>query len=290
MNKKLKENILKQQTAEITEHNIYKILSRKANDKENKKILQQISEDELKHHNFLKTLTNEEVKPNKFKIFYYTSLANIFGLAFTLKLMENGEEDAQGIYDELSKTYPHAKSIKKDEEEHEKKLINILNDERLKYAGSIVLGLNDALVELTGTLAGLTFAFANSSIIGVTGLIMGIAASMSMAASGYLSSKEEEESRDENPILSAIYTGIAYIITVIFLVGPYFIFNNPYHALITMLLMTILIIAAYTSYISIAKDLSFKKKFSEMAAISLGVAIISFGIGLIVKYYFGIEI
>jgi VIT1/CCC1 family predicted Fe2+/Mn2+ transporter len=164
-----------------------------------------ILEDELKHHNFLKSITKEEVKPNKSKIFFYILLCKIFGLAFSLRFMESKEEDAQGIYEELSKTYPNAINIKKDEEEHERKLINILNDEKLNYAGSIVLGLNDALVELTGTLAGLTFAFANTSIIGITGLIMGIAASMSMAASGYLSSKEEE-SKSENAITSAIYT------------------------------------------------------------------------------------
>ena len=119
---------------------------------------------------------------------------------------------------------------------------------------------------------------------------MGIAASLSMAASGYLASKEEEEKEDVNPITSAIYTGMAYIITVALLVFPYFVFDNPYHALWLMLVITVLIIASYTYYISIAKSLSFWKRFLEMAAISLGVALISFGIGILVKNYFGIEV
>lgn len=119
-------------------------------------------------------------------------LARVLGLSFALKLMEGGEEDAQEFYTEVSKKYPKVKKIEKDEEKHERKLIRILKDERLDYAGSIVLGLNDALVELTGTLAGLTFAFGNSRIIAVTGLIMGVAAALSMAASGYLSSREED--------------------------------------------------------------------------------------------------
>ena len=70
--------------------------------------------------------------------------------------MEKGEEEAQVTYKKIAHEVPEAKSIIKDEDEHEAKLIALINEERLKYIGSIVLGLNDALVELTGVLAGLT--------------------------------------------------------------------------------------------------------------------------------------
>lgn len=282
-------DILNQQRNEITEHFIYLKLSQLSKDEYNKKILKSISDEELKHYNFWKNITKQEFKPNKLKIFKYVFLAKVFGLSFALKLMESGEEDAQKFYSKYEKKYPKVREVIEDEQKHEKNLINILKDERLNYAGSIVLGLNDALVELTGTLAGLTFAFGNSTIIATTGLIMGIAASFSMAASGYLSSKEQD-STEENPIKSAIYTGIAYIITVIFLVGPYFIFENVYVSLIVMLLMTVLIIAAYTFYISVAKEIAFKKRFIEMAFISLGVALLSFVIGYSVKLLFNIEV
>jgi len=165
-----------------------------------------------------------------------------------------------------------------------------LNDYRLIYAGSIVLGLNDALVEFTGTLAGLTFAFSNNKLIGATGIVMGIAASLSMAASGYLSSLEEEVSEAFNPIIAAIYTGISYILTVVFLVIPYLVQDDPYIALGTMIGITILIIGGYTYYISVAKAISFKSRFLKMALISLGVAAISFGFGTLVKNIFGLEV
>ena len=281
--------ILNQQKNEITEHFIYLKLSQLSKDEHNKKILQEISNDEFKHYTFWKSITKQDLKPNKITIFKYVFLAKVFGLSFALKLMESGEESAQEFYSKYEKKYPHVKNIKKDEEIHEKKLINLLKDERLNYAGSIVLGLNDALVEFTGTLAGLTFAFANSSIIAVTGIIMGIAASLSMAASGYLSSKEEENT-EQNPIKAAIYTGIAYIITVILLVIPYFIFSNVYVSLAVMLLITVLIIASYTFYISVAKEIAFKRRFIEMAFISLGVALLSFIIGYSVKLLFNIEV
>ena len=118
---------------------------------------------------------------------------------------------------------------------------------------------------------------------------MGVAASLSMSASGYLASREEGVV-ETNPITSAIYTGSAYMITVVFLVLPYFLLDNPYISLSIMLVITILIITAYTYYISVAKDISFKKRFVEMAVISLTVALICFGIGMIIKTVFNVEI
>lgn len=282
--------ILAHQQNEITEYFIYHRLSEMSENNHNKKILRQIGDEEKAHYDFWQNITKVEVAPNRFKIKWFVFLANLFGLAFALRLLEKGERNISKLYEQLEATYPGIKAIKEDEDLHEAKLIGILNDARLNYAGAIVLGLNDALVEFTGTIAGLTFAFGNNQIIALTGLIMGIAASLSMAASGYLASKEEEEKEDVNPITSAIYTGMAYIITVALLVFPYFVFDNPYHALWLMLVITVLIIASYTYYISIAKSLSFWKRFLEMAAISLGVALISFGIGILVKNYFGIEV
>lgn len=283
------DRIYKQQQHEITEHAIYLDLAELSTDEENAKILREIADQELEHYNFWKTVTGKEAVPNQRRIRKYKRLAKIFGLSFALRLMEKGEVDASKFYDSIGAEHPEALRIKEDEEQHEQKLIGILNDERLNYAGAIVLGLNDALVEFTGTLAGLTFAFGNNLIIGSTGLVMGVAASLSMAASGYLASREEDI-EDTNPITSAIYTGSAYIITVVFLVLPYFLLDNPYISLGIMLIVTISIIALYTYYISVAKAISFKKRFVEMAVISLTVAVISFGIGLLIKYVFKVEI
>ncbi|AMC11095.1 rubrerythrin family protein [Lutibacter profundi] len=282
--------IVKQQQNEITEHLIYAELAKISTDKKNIEILYEISSQELSHYEFWKGITKKEIKPNKWKIKKYVWLAKMFGLSFSLRLMEMGESEASKFYSSIAEKYPEALTIQEEELQHEQKLIGILNDNRLNYAGSIVLGLNDALVEFTGTLAGLTFAFSNNKIVGATGLIMGFAASLSMAASGYLSSKEEEENEKINPITAAIYTGVSYILTVVFLVAPYLILDNPYLALGLMLLTTVLIIAGYTYYISVAKILSFKKRFIQMAVISIGVAAISFGIGTIIKQIFGVNI
>jgi VIT1/CCC1 family predicted Fe2+/Mn2+ transporter len=288
MSQSVNPRYLEQQQNEITEYYIYQELAAISKDEKNTEILLMISEDEKKHYDFWKKVTGVELKPDKRQVKKYLRLAKLFGLSFSLRLMERGEEDASRFYDSIADELPGVIAIKEDEELHEQQLIGILNDDRLNYAGAIVLGLNDALVEFTGTLAGLTFAFGNNKVIGVTGLVMGVAASLSMAASGYLSSQEDE--RDElNPVKSALFTGLAYIVTVAFLVFPYLIQDNSYWALGGMLVITVLIIAVYTYYISVAKNVKFSRRFSGMVVISLGVALLSFGIGMLVKQVFNVE-
>ena len=207
----------------------------------------------------------------------------------TIKLMESSEAIAQHNYSDLIKEVPEAEIIVAEEEEHEEKLINMLNEERLQYVGSMVLGLNDALVELTGTLAGLSFALQNTRIIALSGLITGISATLSMASSEFLSAKSEG---NKDALKSSFYTGIAYLITVVMLILPYLLLPPQKYmlALFTMLITVVAIIAAFNYYIAVAKDLPFKRRFLEMATISLSVAVLSFVVGLIVKNALGVDI
>ncbi len=212
------------QRTEITEHHIYKRLARTIKSSENAKILQQIADDELKHYEGWKKYSGQDVRPDWFKMWFYYLVSRILGFTFGIKLMERGEEAAQKNYAAVAATIPEAARFQHEEDIHEQQLIGMLDEERLQYAGSVVLGLNDALVELTGALAGLTLALQNGKLIALSGLITGIAASMSMAASEYLSTRSEETSK--HPVRAAIYTGIAYIVTVTLLVLPYLLFEN----------------------------------------------------------------
>nr|MBI4156442.1 VIT1/CCC1 transporter family protein [Candidatus Woesearchaeota archaeon] len=160
------------------------------------------------------------------------------------------------------------------------------NKEFKDYAGAIVLGLNDAIVELTGALAGLTFALQNSRIIAVSGMITGFAAALSMAASEYLSSEEEADIHSERkPLRSAFYTGLTYLIAVILLVTPYILIDNIYKALASTVVIALMIIAVYSYYMSKLKKKTFARKFIEMALISFTVAIISFIFGMLLRGY-----
>ncbi len=274
------------QKKEITEHYIYRNLSEKAKGK-NKQILKHISEDELKHYHFWESHTKKKVKPNRLLIFIYLLLSRILGITFAIKLMEHGEEKAQEKYKKLISKLKGIKNIIQDEKKHESILVNLIHEARLDYIGSIVLGLNDALVELTGALAGFTLAFQKTLFIATAGLITGIAASMSMMASEYLSRRADGRG---NAFKASIYTGIAYIFTVVVLVLPFFLIKNRYFALALTLLIGLSIIAMFSFFVSVVKEVSFKRRFLEMAIISLSVAAISFGIGMIVNKVFGISV
>lgn len=284
----LRREIIIAQKNEITEHRIYIKLADIVKNQDNANLLRRIAQEEFHHYNFWKQFTDEEVHVIKWKVTFYFWLARILGLTFAIKLMEKGEENAQVSYSKLVSVIPAAQKIVDEEEEHEMELLNLIEEDKLKYIGSIVLGLNDALVELTGTLAGLTFALQNTRLTALAGLITGIAASLSMAASEYLSNKTD--GNHEIAIRSATYTGIAYIFTVFLLVLPYFLVENYTVALIVTLTIAIFIIFIFNYYISVAKDLPFRKRFLEMAIISMGVALLSFGIGLLVRFMLGVDV
>ena len=276
------------QRIEITEHHIYKRLAKKINSPENAKIVAQIAEDELRHYEGLKKYSGEDLPPYWATMWMYYFISLLFGFTFGIKLMERSEKGVQKDYDDIIAAVPEAATFKHEEEIHEERLVAMLDEERLRYAGSIVLGLNDALVELTGALAGLTLALQNVKLIALSGLITGIAASMSMAASEYLSTRSENT--EKHPVRAAIYTGIAYIGTVILLVVPYLIFENYYLDLAIALATAVIIIAIFNYYISVAKDESFRERFLEMAGLSLGVALFSFIIGYFIRIWLGIDI
>jgi VIT1/CCC1 family predicted Fe2+/Mn2+ transporter len=284
----IREKILVFQRLEITEHQIYKRLADKINSPENAKIVAQIAEDELRHYEGLKKYSGQDIPPDWLTMWTYYTISRLFGFTFGIKLLERSEKGVQRDYDEIISAVPEAATFKHEEEIHEEKLVAMLDEERLRYAGSIVLGLNDALVELTGALAGLTLALQNEKLIALSGLITGIAASMSMAASEYLSTRSENT--DKHPVRAAIYTGIAYIGTVILLVLPYLLFTNYYLDLAIALTTAVIIIAVFNYYISVAKDESFRERFLEMAGLSLGVALFSFIVGYFIRVWLGIEV
>jgi len=280
--------ILAMQKGEITEYHIYKKIAAVQKDPHNREVLTRIAMDELGHYGIWKQYTNQDVEPDTSRIWFYYLIARILGITFAIKLMEGVEKRAQEYDKTLIHKIPEIQTILTNEETHERELIALIDEERLKYVGSVVLGLNDALVEFTGTLAGLTFAIQNTQIIAVVGLIMGVAASLSMGASEYLSQRSDGGPAD--PVKASVYTGVAYILTVALLILPFLVFSSPYYAIMVTLLGAVMVILLFTFYISVAKDLPFWRRFAEMLVISLGIAAISFVIGVLIRTVLNINI
>ena len=285
MEKKMLEAALAVQGKEITEYYVYTKLAALSKDPHNAGVLRNIGEEERRHSLYWQEITGKEIKPPRFKIFWNVLKARFLGLTFALKQMEKNEGTASRYYMTLTKAFPDAAGIAKDEAEHEKQLLNMLDEERLRYVGSVVLGLNDALVELTGALAGFTLALGNARLISMAGLVTGIAASFSMAASEYLSCRAENDPR---AVKSALYTGCAYILTVALLIIPFLLLQSKFLALAITLSVAVLIILVFNYYLAVAKDLDFKRRFAEMTIISLGVAALSFGVGFVLQMVLGV--
>ncbi len=276
------------QRNEITEYHVYKRLARLMKDENNRNVLNRIAEDELRHYRVWMEISGVAVKPDRWRIFLFFWIARIFGVTFGIKLMERGEAGAQHDYDQFLESPVEAGEMAREEQEHEDTLLGMFDEDLLKYTGSVVLGINDALVELTGALAGLTLALQDGRLIAMVGTVTGIAAALSMGASEYLSTKTEDN--DKGPVRAAIYTGVAYLITVVALIMPFLLMQEtPFIALICSIVIAIGIIFLFNYYISVAQDLKFKRRFIEMTLLSLSVAAVSFGIGYLMRIFFNID-
>tara|TARA_B100000900_G_scaffold18167_2_gene14248 strand:- start:3835 stop:4716 length:882 start_codon:yes stop_codon:yes gene_type:complete len=284
--------LLSLQKMESTEAEVYRRLAKMQSDPVNRTILEGIALEEERHESVISKITGKEVAPNKFQVMKHVILARIFGFTFSIMMMEETERDISSEYRSLGLV-----EIANEEEEHEQKMISMLEEERLRYSGSIVLGMSDALIELTGALAGLTFALKDMDLVALAGLVTGIAAAFSMGASEYLSSRAEK--RSGSAVKAAFFTWISYLITVILLVSPFLILNSKDGSLIGLeiyeaaLVFTftigLIIVAVFNFYTSVVERVSFKSRFFEMAGILGVVSLISYGIGIALGIALGVN-
>ncbi len=248
--------------------------------------LKLLLEDERRHYNILSKLFAREEEANPWIVKFYMLLSAIFGVYFIIKLIKRRKERLKEQYKEVGSSFNPIREILREEEMHIKQLDLQLKDERAKYIGSTVLGLNDALVEMTGSLTGLTFALQNSILIAISSLVVGVSAALSMAASEFLSRRAEG---DRNPLKGAIYTGIAYISVVILLVTPFFLLKESIQALLTSLGVAISLVAFFSWYISVVRETSSREEFFTMVTLSLGVAFVAYLVGEGFSLFLGIS-
>ena len=279
--------VRRMQDNEATDQRVYAALAKQASLQKNSEIHEKMSHDEGLHCAVWGRYTGIEAKADMFRVWLFVVLGKIFGLVFVINLMEGGEDDSAENYRKLMEELPEARSIMEDETRHEAQLAAMIHEEKLSYISSMVLGLNDALVELTGALAGFTLALNDNRMVGMAGFITGVAATLSMAASEYLSKKADTS--EKHPFKAAVYTGVAYMSTVAFLLLPYIVFESPLVALGFCLFDAALIILGFTYFVSVVRKESFVRGFTEMITISFSVAGISFLIGWAARSWLNID-
>lgn len=267
---------------EYESYHIYKALARSPMvGPRFKQILESAAEDELRHYMFLRDVVGEcRSRVSTAKVLLYKLVLHLFGLTITLKLLESKELDASRVYQTVAKSRPDlGEDIKKfirDEEKHEEELLSGINENRIKYIGSIVLGISDAIIELTGIYAGSLGAFEKTVNAGLTGLLAGVAASISMGIASYSQAKHEGRL---NPRLSALYTLLSYLAVVILLAIPYFVINTLPLAFMSMITIAIGVIAYVSFYTSVLRRKNYLAELAESTLLMLGVSFLLYILG-----------
>lgn len=151
----------------------------------------------------------------------------------------------------------------------------------------MVLGMHDALVEITGIIAGLAFAIESRRAIVMTASIAAVAASLSMAAANYMAERTKNNS---GALICALYTGAMYIATSAAVILPFCIIKNHAIAITVMAVIAIAIIFTFNLFIGRDSNRSFGERFCEMLLVCTGVSIASFTIGQLAKYFLGVNI
>ena len=286
---------------ELLDHLTYEALARRQGDSENRNLLERFAAQEREHFEFWARLAGKQpadFKASRVRLYGLLLLSRVLGFAFTIRRLERGEEETLARYEKIlsqglleAAESARLAEILEEERAHEREVERRLSDERVTYLGSAVLGLNDALIELTGGLTGLVSSISDPLVIGFSGLVVGLAASMSMAASNFLSvgMSGQPEAEGRRPAKSALYTGVAYLLVVLALVAPFLVAERRI-ALVGMWAIAVAIIAGFSYYSSVLLEVSFRRLFLQMLALGLGVAVITFVIGRIISSSLGISV
>ena len=151
------------------------------------------------------------------------------------------------------------------------------------YKSAIILGMHDAIVSLTGLIAGLFFAFTDTNIIVISCVISSITSSLSMGAANYLAVKSENRAQ---ALKSALCTGAAYMTTCVLLILPFFAPLGRAATLASIIAIAVGIIFAFNLLFYRGRGLW--QHFWEMLGICTTVSIIAFIIGEFAHNLFGI--
>ncbi len=230
------------------------------------------------------------------KVAFFLLIRFVFGAVFAVKLLERGEEKAvlncgERLNRDTNQSGRRAdvQNVIDDEIDNEAAVVRTIKSTERNYMGPVVLGLNDALVELIGVIAGLVSAISNNLFIGFSGFVVGMASALSMAASYYLSNDLTEVSKLES-IKGGIYTGTSYFFTTLLLVGPFFVLSNRFLALGFSLAFAVSVICIVAFFSAVVNDRPFGRNIAKMLLLGIGVAVMVYFVSSALSMYFGIKV
>ncbi|HEU16389.1 MAG TPA: rubrerythrin family protein [Nitrososphaeria archaeon] len=277
---------------EFQEYITYSWLARVERNPRRRDILKALASQERGHYEFWRR--QEPVEPGRWiyvEAALLVILRIIFGITFVGKLMERGEHDIVGEYSAAAMTIEGEdrrilEAIIEDERSHEAEMLAQVDETIVKYMGALVLGLSDAIVEITGAHAGTLGTTNDTLIAGVIGLIVGVSASISMASASYLQTKHET---GKSPRTAAAITGFGYMGAVALMSLPYFLTHVIYLAFAASISVGVMLALMLTFQGSVYSGTNFRGEFVQTAILLLGTAMLSYLLGDVLGTALGIR-
>jgi VIT1/CCC1 family predicted Fe2+/Mn2+ transporter len=302
--------------SEMRDYEIYNALASRERNPKLKELLGRIARMEEKHTMLWKKMLDEDAVniPSRqgtiiaIETAGYTAARRILGVAFVSKLLGRNEvsslERFSGAVKRVGltrKARGYLNTIINDEERNEEYLKRSLreHDSGLDYIGSIVLGLNDGLVEVLAAVTGIAVLARAGFIVVVAGMIIGLSGTLSMAGGVYLSAKSHglvqegggsEEFTGTNPRKDALYTGIYYFFGAMVSIVPFIFGFEGFAGILLAIILVSAVLTFASVVVAVVSNTSIKKRVFEMLAVSLGAAFAAILLGVVMKIKFGITI
>jgi VIT1/CCC1 family predicted Fe2+/Mn2+ transporter len=284
----------KRMSDEYTDSALYKRLSKTVPQSSPfAEVLMHLSATEHGHYEFWrKYAPGEGPKLDRLKVVWILFLRRVFGLTFASRYLDRHESSVVEEYRALAGMIPESDRaafdrMVADEREHEQEFARKIESSTIRYISFIVLGLADALVEITGIHAGSLGIYNKTEYAGLAGVVAGAAASLAMASAAFAQAKQGFQGSAK---LSAVYTGVSYFITAIILATPYFLTSTMLFALTSSLTLAVIILAMTTYYSTVISGKPFSRDFLEILLIMLGVTVALYFFGYLIRDSLGITI
>ena len=248
-------------------------------------VLKHLSTTENKHYEFWRRyVSDEEPRVDRLKVYWVLFLRRVLGLTFASRYLDRHEESVVRGYQAIEGMIPDGDRVAfeemvADEQAHERELAHSVESTAVRYISFIVLGLADSLVEISGIHAGALGIYDKTEIAGLAGVVAGAAASMAMASAAYAQAKQGFEGSAK---MSAIYTGVSYFVSAVFLATPYFLTPDMIYALSASMGLAVVQLALTTYYSTVITNKPFRRDFLEILAILLGATVVLYVSGYVV--------
>lgn len=256
-------------------------------------VLRRLSATEHNHYEFWKKyVPNEEPRINRIKVYWVLFLRRVLGLTFASRYLDRHEASVVKEYKALGGMIPESdkapfNEMVADEQEHEKEFAGEIQTSAIRYISFVVLGLADALVEISGIHAGSLGIYDKTEIAGLAGVVAGAAASLAMASAAFAQAKQGFQGSAK---LSAVYTGVSYFVCAIILATPYFLTSSMVYALGSSLSLAVVIVAFTTYYSTVISNKPFLRDFSEIILILFGATIALYIFGYVIGIRLGLKV